>query len=281
VKLSLLLPVSAIEELERGAIDEGEKESDTLLHGSNHAVIGFKLFSDGSLGARTAALLDPYSDDPGNRGILYLGREKIAEIAARVKKLGLVLATHAIGDRAIQEVVEGYRLARVKKSDGFRIEHCSVMNQRQIRSLGEVTVSIQPSFATSDYWIKERLGRNRKKRVAYPLKSLLRVKGHYLIGGSDAPVESLNPLRGVLSATRNPLSGESLSLREGLSIYTSSASDKSPLTRLGGVISRRRDCDLVILDCVEERHLCSSKVSALFLGGKLVWPNTGGIPSPC
>ncbi len=269
LKTNLLLHINALEDLECMDIIERNRtikdDSDRLC------VTGFKLFADGSLGARTAALLEPYSDDRMGLGILYYDTKDIEDIARRVKSMKMILAVHAIGDAAILQVLNALRAAGIRARDGFRIEHCSVLNKRLLRSLKEVTISIQPSFATSDYWLEERLGRARiSRRKAYAFRSLLHLHGDRVIAGSDSPVESIDPLCGIRSAVKSQVNGETLTIRDAIRIYTSNAAKASPLTKLSGKIAQKRNCDLVILDAFDISDVASSKVIDSFIDGKRV-----------
>lgn len=258
LSLSLFLPISTITHVE--SLRESEREK--FLKGDSYAILGFKLFSDGSLGARTAALIKPYSDDPSNRGILYHSKSEIVDYARRTKAQGLILATHAIGDRAVEQVAESYIEAGIKSNDGFRIEHCSVVEKRTISKLAGITLCVQPSFCTSDYWIPRRLGRTRAKR-AYQLKTLLTTS--HLIGGSDAPIEKLDPLSGICSAITNPIKSESLTLDEAVGLYTWSAANASPLTVRMGRLAVGCIPNFVLLNINNQKDMCEASVEQVFI----------------
>jgi predicted amidohydrolase YtcJ len=265
MKVILFLPIDSLEQIEHFSAKSREK----ILCGNKIRAIGFKLFADGSLGARTAALNEDYSDDPGNQGILNYSDSQIVDFAKRVKKMGLVLATHAIGDRAVEQVARAYRRAGISSKHQFRIEHCSVIKPRRISSLSEIVLSVQPMFATSDYWLKERIGRDRTKRVGYAFRSLF--KKNCLIGGSDAPVESIDPLTGIGAAIENMVdSKESLSLIQAVQMYTLNAAGLSTLTKNSGAIAIGKDCNLVILDAVDYDSIPKSRVVELFIDGKRI-----------
>lgn len=266
IALSFFLPTEAIDEVEKMT----KKERD-LLNGQSFCVLGFKAFADGSLGARTAALIIPYSDDPNNSGILLYTEEELAAIAKRVKKLRMILATHAIGDRAVEQVLNAYRKACIKEKDNFRIEHCSVVNKRFLRRLSGVILSVQPSFATSDYWIPNRLG-SAEERIAYPLKTLNKLA--LIVGGSDSPVEDLNPLKGICSATQNPLSIERLDLKQAVHIYSSNTANLSPLTRRYGRIAAGFQSNLIVLDTSDREQFCKAKPQQILHKGKWVYEAT-------
>lgn len=161
-------------------------------------VRGIKLYGDGALGSRGAALLDPYSDDPQNNGLLVMQPSWIQGVSERALRSGWQVATHAIGDRANRLALDAYAAAlkAVPHADHrFRIEHAQIIHHDDIgrfASLG-VIPSMQASHQTSDmYWAGNRLGTERL-RGAYAWRSLL-ATGVIIPNGSDFPVEMVNPL---------------------------------------------------------------------------------------
>jgi predicted amidohydrolase YtcJ len=175
---------------------------------------GWKGFADGSLGGRTAALRSPYSDNPSTSG-LDLGAG-LYEMAAAAVDLGGKAAIHAIGDLALDRVLE---IAERLGPGIVRVEHASVADPDPIARMASagVIASVQPSFATSDAaWVEQRLGPDRAA-WAYAFASMLEA-GVALRGGSDAPIESADPFVGITDACRpRP---ESLELDEAISMYT-------------------------------------------------------------
>lgn len=262
LKLSLFLSIDELDRVEKMPSSRRKE----IFIGDSYRVIGFKLFTDGSLGARTAALSQDYSDDPGNKGLLNYPDDIVTEYAKRVKNLGLILATHAIGDRAVEQTINGYIKAKIRKKDGFRIEHCSIVRPELLPRLSRAILSIQPMFAISDYWLKDRIGRSSMRRTGYSFKTL---KKHTLVvGGSDAPVESINPLTGISAAINNRSDpDESLSMSEALDLYTRKAAMLSPLTKNSGAIKKGRNCDLVIVDSSDFTNIERLKVKQLYING--------------
>ncbi|MEX2423488.1 MAG: amidohydrolase [Acidimicrobiia bacterium] len=178
---------------------------------------GWKGFADGSLGARTAALRAPYTDDPGTNGMLM--DIQIREMARAATALGGVAAVHAIGDAAVEQVLT---IAESLDPGSVRIEHASVADPDQIGRMAAagVTASIQPSFVPADSgWIGRRLGPHRQT-WAYPFASMW-AAGVALRGGSDAPVESPDPFAGIRDAC-GP-GPEALSPSQAVDIYTATA----------------------------------------------------------
>ena len=169
-----------------------------------------KLYVDGALGSRGAALLEDYSDDPGNRGLVLMSPAQLDGAVAKARDCGIQVATHAIGDRGNRLVLDAYARAL----DGhpglrWRIEHAQVLAPEDLPRLAELGViaSMQPTHATSDMpWAGERLGPERI-HGAYAWRSL-RDSGARLALGSDFPVESVDPRLGLFAAaTRTNAAG--------------------------------------------------------------------------
>jgi predicted amidohydrolase YtcJ len=165
---------------------------------------GVKFYMDGALGSRGAALLEDYSDDHGNRGLLLTQPEAFESAARKAKKCGVQVATHAIGDRGNRIVLDTYARVLGDTKDGdhrWRIEHAQVVALDDIprfATLG-VIASMQPTHATSDMpWVQERIGPQRVKG-AYAWQRFL-ASGARLALGSDFPVESPDPRLGLHAA---------------------------------------------------------------------------------
>ncbi|MFN9797807.1 MAG: amidohydrolase [Gemmatimonas sp.] len=157
-----------------------------------------KLYADGAMGSRGAALLEPYSDDPNNSGLLLSAPAHIEDVARRGLAAGFQVNTHAIGDRGNRVVLDAYEKAldaRPTADHRFRVEHAQILHQDDIPRFAQLGVipSMQASHQTSDmYWIGKRLGPTRLYG-AYAWQSLLQT-GVVIPNGSDFPVEEVNPL---------------------------------------------------------------------------------------
>lgn len=167
-------------------------------------VRSIKLYSDGALGSRGAALLEPYSDDPKNFGLLVSAPAHIQDVATRALKAGFQVNTHAIGDRGNRLVLDAYEAAlKVAPSTDhrFRVEHAQILHYDDVPRFAALGVipSMQASHQTSDmYWAGTRLGPVRLLG-AYAWRSLLNT-GVVVPNGSDFPVEQVNPLISFHSA---------------------------------------------------------------------------------
>ncbi|HZO92598.1 MAG TPA: amidohydrolase [Candidatus Baltobacteraceae bacterium] len=158
-----------------------------------------KLYADGALGSRGAALLAPYSDDPGNTGLVRTTPERLADVCARALRAGFQVCTHAIGDRANRMVLDGYEAAlraTPARDHRFRIEHCQVLAPPDIPRFARLGVlaSMQTTHQISDMgWAEARLGPERI-RGAYAWRALLDT-GIPIANGTDAPVEAVDTRR--------------------------------------------------------------------------------------
>ncbi|MFN3742717.1 MAG: amidohydrolase [Anaerolineales bacterium] len=198
---------------------------------------GVKIFMDGALGPRTAALFEPYLEESQNYGILNLDGEELAEIGRRAVKGGLSLAIHAIGDRANHEALKGLAQVRAfERTEGLpplrhRLEHVQLLHPQDVERLAQlgIVASMQPIHAPSDRLMAERYWGAARLPYAYAWRRQLEAGAH-LIFGSDAPVESPNPFWGLYAAVtrRHPQDASSpswydeqaISLREALRAYT-------------------------------------------------------------
>lgn len=175
-------------------------------------VRGVKLYSDGALGSRGAALVEPYADDPGNIGLLITGGDEMAEICERALESGFQVATHAIGDRGNLVTLDAFErcFEEPRPEARFRIEHAQIMRLNDIERMARLGViaSMQPTHATSDMpWAEDRVGGHRILG-GYAWRRVLDAGGRLALG-SDFPVESADPRLGLYSAvTRSDLEGE-------------------------------------------------------------------------
>lgn len=220
--------------------------------GDSMRVRAAKVFLDGSLGARTAALSEPYEDDPSTSGILTTSRERLSELAEAAKQENFQLCIHAIGDRAVKIAVEvmsrvfGPTLCRRMR---HRIEHASILPNGLIlkmRKLG-IVASVQPRFVYSDSWANARLGKARLHHL-YPFRSLIR-GGVHVAAGSDAPVEDPNPFEGIWSAVARPGLGgnERLTVGQAVGMYTTGAAYASFSEGFRGALRPGQRADMVVL----------------------------------
>ncbi len=238
-------------------------------------IAGIKVLADGSLGARTAWLSEPYSDAETS-GYPNVSREKLEEVASRTDRAGLQMAIHGIGDRAIDMILDVYSLLGL----GHRLEHASVIRPDQIKRLSElgVLVSVQPHFVVTDWWAVERVGEERVRWV-YPFRSMLKA-GIILGFGTDAPVEPADPWETVVAAVLRPgklgelTPGERLSVEEALKAYTLGSAALLGDEELGALCEGKM-ADFIVLSQdplkVEPEKLEEIKVEETWISGERVF----------
>ena len=221
-----------------------------------------KLYADGALGSRGAALLEDYRDEPGNQGLLFATDDTLQEQMRRVMSCGLQLGVHAIGDRANRQVLDAYAALLPEFPDNpgrHRIEHAQILDPGDIPRFAELEViaAMQPIHATSDmYWAEDRLGAARLQG-AYAWSSLLG-SGARLAFGSDFPVEAVNPMLGIYAAvTRQDLAGwpdggwqpqERLGREAAVRAFTLGAAYAAFMEQEVGSLETGKRADFIVLD---------------------------------
>ncbi|NIT34906.1 MAG: amidohydrolase family protein [candidate division Zixibacteria bacterium] len=191
--------------------------------------LGGCILVDGSLGSWTAALTEPYADRPTTRGELYFAADDLNAVVLAAHATGLQVALHAIGDRAVTQVLDAYEIAAQEHPRAdcrHRVEHAELAADRDLERAAKlgVTFSMQPAFEW--YWggpgkmYESRLG--KRSRRTNRLRSALKA-GVALAGGSDANITPLNPLLGIAAAMAHPNEGERLSFAEALAMFTTGA----------------------------------------------------------
>ncbi|MCL6259357.1 amidohydrolase [Aquiflexum sp. TKW24L] len=258
-----------------------------IFQDDNLTVRSFKIYGDGALGSRGAALLKPYHDHADNYGFLLKNPEEFDELAKKMYENGFQMNTHCIGDSANRTLLDIYAKYLKGKNDlRWRIEHAQVVSKDDMPKFAQYSVipSVQPTHATSDmYWAGQRLGPFRIK-TAYAYKDLLDQNGMLALG-SDFPVEHINPLYGFHSAVvrkdaKNwPDDGfqpENKITREhalkGMTIWAAFANFEE---NLKGSIEPGKLADFVILEkdimTAPDNELREIKIIGTFIGGKKVF----------
>ncbi|WP_245632711.1 amidohydrolase [Alicyclobacillus kakegawensis] len=249
-----------------------------------------KLFADGALGARTAWLAADYTDVPGWRGIPVCSPEELTARVRAAHDLGFAAAVHAIGDAALDMTLTAFEQGG-GSSLPDRIVHAEVVRPdlvRRMQALGErIIVDIQPRFAVSDFpWVEERLGPARLSGVC--AWRTLAEAGIGLCGGSDAPVEPINPLLGIHAAvTRRPphAKGPGFTLSQVLDretavrLFTQGACRANRREAVKGVIRPGAWADLTVLsrDVLAEAEdaLLEARVLWTVVGGRVAYAHNG------
>jgi hypothetical protein len=254
------------------------------------AVRAIKLSADGALGSRGASLLEPYHDEPGNRGLELADPETVLELSRFALQNGWQLCTHAIGDRANRVVLDAYQQALDEhpvEDHRFRIEHAQILATDDIPRFAELGVlpSMQTQHQTSDMpWAEERLGADRLAG-AYAWRALLDT-GVILPGGSDAPVEAVDPMASFQAAvTRSDEDGEPpegwhpeqrMTREEALLHLTLWAAEGAFREDDLGSITPGKRADLVLLDAdpmtVPASELNDIQVVMTVFNGRVAFP---------
>ncbi|MCM3764533.1 amidohydrolase [Neobacillus niacini] len=225
-------------------------------YGNDRLQIGaIKVFADGAFGRRTALLSEPYSDAPGQFGDAMLNQEKLYEIVKRARDLSMPIAVHTIGDQALENVLNVLdQFPTVAYRD--RLIHVSLVREDLIKRLQDPSrvADIQPRFVVGDYpWILDRLGSERESHL-YAWKKMLHA-GVLCAGGSDAPVEPVDPLLGLHAAVTRRAPGdnhegwnvkEKLSMLEALKLFTVGGAYATNEEHLKGTLTPGKFADMTV-----------------------------------
>jgi predicted amidohydrolase YtcJ len=241
-----------------------------------------KILADGSLGAHTAAFKEPYSDQPESTGMMLYTAEELGRLVIQGHEADFQLAIHAIGDYAVETVLNTLdeALSRApKENHRHRVEHASVLSENAIRHMKRLNLiaSVQPHFVVSDFWAADRVGPERARWV-YPFKSLI-TEGITVAGGSDCPVEPINPLFGIQAAVaRETLPEERITVNDALRMYTINGAYASFEDDAKGSIEAGKLADLIVLSknplTVESDKIRDIAVEMTIIGGKIVHRET-------
>jgi predicted amidohydrolase YtcJ len=279
-------------DLELGTLREWRAHhptSDPMLHTGM-----LKAYMDGSLGSRTAALREPFSDDPGNRGLAQWDQSVLNQMASERAAAGFQLGFHAIGDRAADMALNAFSEAErylrehdrsaSRRDSRNRIEHDQVIEPDQLAKYKELGIiaSVQPNHLLTDmYWAESRIGAERAK-TSYPWRDFLK-NGIVLAFGTDYPVEPLTPFRGIYAAvtrkneegTRDYYPEQSLTIDEALAAYTSGSAYADYAEREKGQLKPGMLADFVVLDRdltrIVPQQILETKVLRTVVGGKTVY----------
>lgn len=279
----------AVEDLTRKR--ESHPQSDLMLHTGM-----LKGFMDGSLGSHTAAMLEPYSDDPKNSGLPRYDPVKLNEMTKERVLAGFQIGFHAIGDKGVQMALDAFaeaekaaREAHVKAPNGedefrLRVEHAQVTTPAQINQFKQLKViaSMQPSHLLTDMrWAQDRLGPKRAA-TSYAWLAFLN-KNVPLAFGTDYPIEPVSPVRGLYAAvTRKSEDGkheyfpeQRLTMDQAIAAYTTGSAFAEFAEKEKGKIATGMLADFVVLDrdpaASSPEKILATKVLRTVLGGKTVY----------
>ncbi len=234
-------------ELKNPPLDEGKKEG-------KFKVGSLKLFLDGSFGAKTACMWEPFSDAPDMCGFCVVEEDEIYKKMKMAHNNGFQIAIHVIGDKGNRICVDLYKKLLKeypRENHRHRIEHSSMLTKDVIKDMQDhgIIASCQPPFINSEYtWLEKRIGKDRCK-YTYPFKSIIN-NGVVLVSGSDCPVEDTNVMLGLHAlVNRNGfVPEECISMEQALKTYTINAAYAAFEEKIKGSIEVGKLADLVILN---------------------------------
>jgi predicted amidohydrolase YtcJ len=281
----------------RGDLEEYYSQHRVVNYGGRDLfqVRSVKVFFDGALGSRGAALLEPYSDDPGNVGIYEIRPEHLYDVSVAALNTNMQVCPHSIGPRAVRENLDiferAFAAAESPPADvRFRVEHAELITPEDVPrffALG-VIPSVQPIHHTSDMeFLVHRLGPDRTRSYASPWQALVRA-GSVLAFGSDHTIYSHNPLTGFYAAiTRKNEDGtpedgyypeQALSREDALRGYTFGPAYAAFLEDKVGSIEVGKYADLTVFEndilTIEPAEILTTRVAFTIVAGKIVFENS-------
>ena len=223
-------------------------------------VNSFKVYADGALGSRGACLLSPYKDKKNESGFLLSHPDTLLALAEKIGASKFQMNTHCIGDSANRYILNLYNKVLGNSTDRrWRIEHAQVIHEADFAKfkLNNIIPSVQPTHATSDmYWVYDRLGKERTSN-AYAYQKLIENAG-MIAGGSDFPVEGINPFRGIYAAVvrqdlkRIPANGfepgNKISRMDAIKSFTIWAAYAGFEDKIKGSLEQGKTADFIIID---------------------------------
>jgi len=254
---------------------------------------GIKLFYDGSLGSRTAYMIEPYNDDKNNYGIKVMEKEEVERLIRSANQLGLNFAIHSIGDRANKEVLDIYEKILQNYGDDIsegkqlrnRIEHVQILRREDFIRFKKLNLiaSMQPYHLASDMKIAEK-GWGERCKWSYAWNKLVK-DGVHVTFGSDCPVETINPIRDLfVSITRTRKDGypdggwypeHKLTLKRAIYSYTFEGAYSSGDDKIKGSIEEGKIADLVVLSNdifrIPPKDILNTDVCYTILNGNIVY----------
>lgn len=248
-----------------------------------------KLYSDGALGSRGAALIEPYTDDPGNYGLLFVSQEEMNTMASKVVGNGFQANIHAIGDAGNRQVLDVLEFAQ-NEHEVFdlrnRVEHAQIVSLEDIPRFKELDIiaSMQPTHATSDKNMAEDRVGPQRILGGYAWQKFLQ-QGTVVAAGSDFPVEHSNPFYGLYSAVTRmghdgmPEGGwypeENMSRTEALRAFTVDAAYSAHQEEIMGSLEPGKWADFIIIDSdyfeIDASEIWKTEVLETWVAGKPVY----------
>ncbi|HEY8587873.1 MAG TPA: amidohydrolase [Rhodanobacter sp.] len=273
------------------AFDTISQDGPLIGYGNDFLTVrSVKLYADGALGSRGAAMLQPYSDDPHNSGLLFMSPARLTAKLEKAFAKGYQVGVHAIGDRANREVLDSFAAAYKTHPDAIalrnRVEHAQIVSLQDIPRFAtlHLIASMQPTHATSDMNMAEDRVGHERIQGAYAWQRFLK-QGTIIAAGSDFPVESPNPFYGLYSAvTRQDHQGQppggwypqqDLSMVQALRAFTLDAAYAEHAEKTLGTLEPGKWADFILIDhdVIKDpsSKIWNTRVLQTWVGGKQVY----------
>lgn len=282
LRCNLLINHEFLDDLRKNGMYAGFG-NDTLQIGA------VKIFADGAFGRRTALLSEPYDDASGEYGKAMLDQEALSEIVRKARDLSMPVAVHTIGDQALEnvlDVLDQFPVAAYRD----RLIHVQVVREALIKRLADTSriADIQPRFVVGDFpWVEERLGKKRIE-LAYAWKTLME-SGVICAGGSDSPVEPLDPLLGIHAAVTRKTPGqmhdgwneqEKLSIYNAFKLFTELGAYPTNEETVKGTIARGKFADMTVysnnpFEMADVDDLLDTDIDMTIIGGEIKYDKAG------
>lgn len=248
-----------------------------------------KLFKDGSLGARTALMLKDYNDEPGTRGVSALSDEQLQDLCDLAAENNIRVVTHAIGDGAIESVINAYENTMQNGNNTLRhgIVHCQISSKEQLEKIARLSIPVmyQPIFLDYDIQIVESRVGKELASTSYAFNTLNKSGGATISFGTDSPVEDLNPFPNIYCAVtrqrinETPLGGfvpsEKMSVEDAIDAYTLGSAYNEFKENVKGRLKSGYVADMVMLDrdifTIDHNEIKNIKVEKTMIDGEFVY----------
>ncbi len=244
-----------------------------------------KVFADGAFGGRTALLSSPYNDDPSTSGVSIHTQDDLNELVALARKHDMSFAVHTIGDKAVDMVIKAIHSQGPFRKHRDRIIHAQSLTAELVEQLASLhaIIDIQPRFLASDFpWVQDRLGQDRLP-YAYAWKTLID-KGIHCAGGSDAPIEPIEPLLGIHAAVTRTKPGEpntvylpdqKLTVKQAVQLFTSGPAFVTGEDHIKGTIAVGKKADFTVLAddlfTMNPNDIYKAIVTKTIIGGMIIF----------
>lgn len=271
------------------ALNEMDQLGLKYKDGNDYIELGaMKIFADGALGGRTALLSFPYNDDQSTSGVAIYSREELNSLVKKARDHRMPIAVHAIGDLAFEWVLDAIEANPASVGQRDRLIHGQILRKDLIERVQKlpVVVDIQPRFVASDFpWVIDRIGEDRME-YCYAWRTLLEA-GLMVAGGSDAPIEEVDPLLGIHAAVTRKRPGhlgepgfypeQCLAVYEAIKLFTQGSASAIGREHEYGLVAEGYKADFTILDrdlfAIEPDGILEAKVRMTVVDETIMYQN--------